>query len=152
MTPSDSSEPLADGELAAASSPRMTRAWRFSTAAGLRADHNRCSRELADKRAAVELAREELLSDNPDPLAESDIVLLLHNLVGGLLAHQDCDESHVAEALDYADEAVDRQARVLVQALNVEAHPRIVAEQRWVLADEVGLRETVRSLAGLGDF
>lgn len=130
----------------------MTRAWRFSTAAGLRADHNRCSRELADKRAAVELAREELNGDSPDPLAESDIVLLLHNLLGGLLAHQDCDESYIAEALDYADEAVDRQARLLVQALDSEDGPRIVAEQRWILADEVGLRAEVRGLAGLGEM
>lgn len=148
MTQSDTSEPgLAVGP-EEPRSVRLDRAWRLSNPPLTRVYHSKCASDLADLRLAVDLARDELRSEDPDPRADSDIVLLLHNLIAGLLAHRDCDEEYVAEALGRADEAVDRQARLLVRALDI-GHAREIAESRWILEDECGLRSEARQLAGL---
>lgn len=148
MMPSDTSEPgLAVGP-EDSTSGRLDHAWRLSNPPLIRVYHSTCASDLADLRLAVDLAREELRSEDPDPRAASDIVLLLHNLIVGLLAHGDCDEEHVAEALGRVDEVVDRQARLLVRALDI-GDAREIAENRWVLEDECGLRAEVRQRAGL---
>lgn len=126
----------------------LDRAWRLSSPPLTRVYHSKCTSDLADLRLAVDLARDELRSEGPDPRAASDIVLLLHNLTVGLLAHRACDEAHLAEALGRTDEAVDRQARLLVRALD-RGVAQEIAEDRWILEDECGLRAEARQLAGL---
>lgn len=46
------------------------------------------------------------------------------------------------------DDAVERQARLLVRALD-KGDAQEIAENRWILEDECGLRAEVRQLVGL---
>lgn len=128
---------------------RTERAWAASGRVPLRRDHNRCAGEVANHRAAVDLVRQELEESDPHPLAVTDIVLLLHNLIATLLAHQDCDPGYLAESIDRADEAFDRQARILIAAIDMGAERRVLDDERLVLAGVAQLRTQARTAAGL---
>ena len=126
----------------------LREAWRLTATAPLRTDHNVCALQVANRRAAVDRAREACLVPECAEQAQRDLVLLLHNLIGTLLGHADCNSGYVAEALSYADKAVDLQARQLVRAVEAGVEARVVADIRGILADECELRAEVRRVAG----
>ncbi|WP_062076561.1 hypothetical protein [Demequina globuliformis] len=132
-------------------SVRMTRAWELSSRRLTSRSHTWCVPEIADKRAAVRLVREELACETPDPFAQSDFTALLHNLIAALFTHQDCDKDNVAEALGLVDEYVDRSARLFTEAIAGNLSERDAAIERSILASAVELRSEVRDIAGVHD-
>lgn len=132
-----------------ASREAMAAAWAASNRNPLNPDHSQCTREIANARAAVEELHPVLDLPHADPQVRQDVVYLLDNLAIRLLAHGDEDSGYVAEALEAAEEAMDRQSAICARAVGAPHDARELVEAASTLAAIRETHECARAFAGL---